>query len=85
MPDPLQPAAFICRGCNMSRPLKFAEKLNSYRLMKGLTIAGLAAHVKVDADTMERLLAGKNAPSAKNLVKIMTGLGVVFEPEDFEP
>ena len=84
MPDPMQPSLFFCPECNMSRPLKFAEKLNHYREMKGLTIAALSAHTKVDPDTMERLLAGKNAPSAINLVKIMNSLGVIFNPEDFE-
>lgn len=68
----------------MSRTLKFAEKLDSFRRMKNLTIANLSAIVGVDADTMERLLAGRNAPNAVNLVKIMRGLDIVFEPEDFE-
>jgi transcriptional regulator with XRE-family HTH domain len=68
----------------MSRTLKFAEKLNSFRLMKNLTVAQMSAIVRVDPDTMERLLAGRNAPNAVNLVKIMRGLEIVFEPEDFE-
>ncbi len=85
MPDPLQPSLFFCPECLMSRPLKFAEKLDSFRRMKGLTIAAMSAKVGVDPDTMERLLAGKNAPNAINLIKIMNGLEVVFEAEDFEP
>lgn len=66
------------------KTLKFAGKLDVFRRMKGLTIAELAALVKVDPDTMERLLAGRNAPNAANLIRIMNGLGVTFEPEDFE-
>jgi transcriptional regulator with XRE-family HTH domain len=68
----------------MSKSLKFAGKLDSYRRMKDLTIAQLSAKVKVDPDTMERLLAGRNAPNAINLLKIMRALEIVFEPEDFE-
>ena len=66
------------------RALKFAGKLDVYRRMKGLTIAGLSAKVGVHPDTMERLLAGKNAPSAGNLKRIEIGLGIQFEPSDFE-
>lgn len=84
MPDPLQPSLFFCPECLVSRPLKFAEKLDSFRRMKGLTIAQLSATTGVDADTMERLLAGTNAPNAKNLIKIMNGLEIVFEAEDFD-
>ncbi len=84
MPDACQPSSFFCPGCGMKRPLKFAGKLDDFRRMKGLTIARLSAIVGVDADTMERLLSGQNAPNAKNLIKIMRGLEVTFEPEDFE-
>jgi transcriptional regulator with XRE-family HTH domain len=66
------------------RHLKFAVKLDCYRRLKGLTITGMAALVKVDADTMERLLAGKNAPNASNLKRIERALEINFEPEDFE-
>lgn len=66
------------------KTLKFAGKLDIYRRLHGLTIAELSAHVKVNADTMERLLTGKNAPSAANLKRIEIALGIQFTPEDFE-
>lgn len=66
------------------RTLKFAGKLDVYRRMKGLTIAELSAKVGVNPDTMERLLTGKNAPSAANLKRIEIGLAIQFEPSDFE-
>jgi transcriptional regulator with XRE-family HTH domain len=68
----------------MSRPFKFAEKLDGYRRLKSLTIAALSAKVGVNADTMERLLTGQNAPSASNLKRIELGLDIQFTPEDFE-
>ena len=84
MPDDCQPSSILCAGCPMKKPLKFAGKLNAYRQMKGLTIARLSAIVGVDADTMERLLAGQNAPNAANLTRITRGLDIMFEPDDFE-
>lgn len=68
----------------MSRPLNFAGKLDVYRRMKGLTIAALAAKTKVNPDTMERLLAGRGHPSARNLKLIELALNVQFEPDDFD-
>ena len=68
----------------MSRPFKFAEKLNSYRGLKRLTIAALSAKVGVNPDTMERLLTGQNAPSAANLKRIELALEIQFLPEDLE-
>ena len=84
MADALQPSLFFCPECQVSRPFKFAEKLNSFRQMKSLTIAALSAKVGVNADTMERLLTGQNAPSASNLKRIELGLDIQFQPEDFE-
>lgn len=66
------------------KTLKFAGKLDVFRRMKGLTVAQLAAMVKVDPDTMERLLSGRNAPNAANLKRIEINLDIQFEPEDFE-
>ena len=66
------------------RYLKFAGKLDTYRRLHSLTIAQLSAKVGVNADTMERLLTGENAPNAANLKRIEKGLGIQFEPEDFE-
>lgn len=68
----------------MSRPFKFAGKLDIFRRMKGLTIAQLSAKVGVNPDTMERLLTGNNAPSASNLKRIELALDINFDPEDFE-
>lgn len=84
MPEVGQPSLFFCSGCQVSRPFKFAEKLDSFRRMKGLTIAALSAKVGVSPDTMERLLTGQNAPSASNLKRIELGLEIQFCPEDFE-
>lgn len=87
MPEPVQPSLFFCPGCGgvaVTNTPKFADKLDAYRRMKGLTIAKLSAVTGVDADTMERLLAGSNKPNALNLVKIMRSLEIQFEPEDFE-
>lgn len=84
MDHPRQPATFLCEAQEIMKALKFAGKLETFRRLKGLTVAALAANVGVDADTMERLLSGKNAPNALNLKKIERGLGIEFEPEDFE-
>jgi transcriptional regulator with XRE-family HTH domain len=84
MADPLQPSLFFCPECQVSRPFKFADKLNQYRGLKRLTIAALAAKVQVNPDTLERLLSGQNAPSAANLKRIENALDISFDPEDFE-
>lgn len=84
MSEPLQPSLFFCPGCQVSRPLKFAEKLDHFRRLKSLTIARLSAITGVDSDTLERLLAGSNAPNAVNLKKIERALDINFDPEDFE-
>lgn len=66
------------------RTLKFAGKLDVYRRLKALTIVELAEKVRVPAATMERFLTGHNAPSAATLKRIERGLGIDFDPEDFE-
>jgi transcriptional regulator with XRE-family HTH domain len=84
MPDPFQPSLILCGGEDPVKHLKFAGKLETYRQLKGLTIAALAEKVKISADTMERLLAGQNAPNAVNLKRIELALEINFSPEDFE-
>lgn len=84
MPDVKQPSLFFCPECQVSRPFKFAGKLDVFRRMKGLTIVALSAKVGVNPDTMERLLTGNNAPSAANLKRIELGLDIQFDPEDLE-
>ncbi len=84
MPQVRQPSLFLDRTERAMRTLKFAGKLDVYRRMNGLTIAELSAKVGVHPDTMERLLTGKNAPSAANLKRIEIGLGIQFEARDFE-
>lgn len=73
-----------CRGDAFMKTLKFACKLDVFRRLKGLTIVAMARKCDVDEDTMERLLSGRNAPNASNLLKIMRGLEITFEPTDFE-
>jgi transcriptional regulator with XRE-family HTH domain len=84
MSKDFQPALILCGEEDSVKALKFAGKLEVYRRMKGLTIAELSAKVKVHPDTIERLLSGKNAPSAANLKRIELGLDIQFEPDDFE-
>jgi transcriptional regulator with XRE-family HTH domain len=88
MPEASLPADFfpdvVCRCCEKMKHLKFAAKLDTYRRLKGLTISALSAKAGVDADTMERLLAGRNAPNAANLKRIERSLDINFDPEDFE-
>jgi len=66
------------------RSLRFGGKLDTYRRLKGLTIAELSERVGIPGATMERLLTGRNAPCAATLLRIMRTLEIHFEPEDFE-
>jgi transcriptional regulator with XRE-family HTH domain len=84
MPDQFQPSLILCGEDDPMRRLKFSGKLETYRQLKGLTIARFAEKVGIPADTMERLLAGSNAPNAANLKRIELALEINFRPEDFE-
>jgi len=68
----------------MTAALNFATKLDIYRRMKRLTIAGLAEKVGVTADRMEKLLSGDHEPRGGDVVRIERRLEIYFEPEDFE-
>lgn len=84
MDHEFQPSLILCGEDDPVRRLKFAGKLETYRQLKGLTIARMAEKVGIPADTMERLLAGANAPNASNLKRIELTLEINFRPEDFE-
>lgn len=66
--------------------LTFGAKLDLIRRALGLTRAEFAVKCGIKERTMDRLLAGENAPSARNLFLIVTRAGIsldAFGPEDF--
>lgn len=68
----------------VARVLKFRDKLDLFRRMKSLKVGDLANLCGLTADRMEDILEGKHAPCAADVLRIMAGLGITFEPEDFE-
>lgn len=76
-----------CRGGYMA--LKFAGKLDMFRVMKGWTIRTMAEKIwgsttPANMDRMEYLLAGKHEPKAGDIVRIERRLDIRFEADDFE-
>lgn len=62
-------------------------KLDLIRRAKGLTIGETARICDIPERTMERILAGKNKPTAGHLFGILRGLRIsldAFVTEDFE-
>lgn len=65
-------------------PLKFSDRLDNFRRLKGWTISELAERVGVPSERMEYLLSGKHQPGARDIVLIQKRLEIYFDPEDFE-
>lgn len=84
MSAPRQPLP-ILRGQERAEiPLRFALKLRLHLGMVRLSIAQAAEKSGVKHDRMEDLLSGKHKPLAADLLRVMYGLGIAFEPEDCE-
>lgn len=66
------------------RVLKFRNKLDLYRRMKGLTIKAISIRCGIDCERMEDILEGTHSPRAADVLRIMAALEIVFQPEDFE-
>src|SRR6185436_6491279 len=66
------------------RRLTPSTKLNAFRSLKGLTIGAMARKSGIAEKTMERFMAGQNAPTAASLMRIMRSFDISFDPEDFE-
>lgn len=74
MPRGLEPAEI---------PLRFALKLRMHLDMKRLTVAQAAEKVGVTKERMEDILSGAHQTETPDILRIMYGLGIYFEPEDF--
>lgn len=59
------------------------EKIREYRERKGMTQRDLAASIGVDASAVSLWESGKTAPTANNIVKLASILGVT--PGDLFP
>lgn len=69
------------------KTLKFGEKLDLLRRAQDLTYGELSVKAEVPGKTLERICAGKNAPSAAHFVRLMKALKIsleAVEPEDLE-
>lgn len=64
-------------------PLRFALKLRMHLDMKRLTVAQAAEKAGVTKERMEDILAGVHKTEAPDVLRIMYGLGIYFEPDDF--
>ena len=68
----------------MAIPLRFALKLRLHLQMARLTVAQAAEKSGVKTERMEDLCAGVHQPLAADVLRVSYGLGIAFEPEDFE-
>lgn len=84
MPTTRQPRRISSGIEGVMRTLKFGGKLDLYRRMHRLSISQLAEKVGVKYERMEDLLEAKHQPRAADVIRIMNGLNIFFEPEDFE-
>ncbi len=66
------------------RVLKFRDKLDLIRRMKGLKIGNFGKLCGLTPERMEDILEGTHAPCAADVLRIMRALEIRFEPEDFE-
>lgn len=64
--------------------LRFSDKLDIYRRLKGLTISEMAHQIKSDPKHLEYLLTGKHQPKPSEALRMMDIFQIKFEPEDFE-
>lgn len=64
-------------------PLRFALKLRMHLDMKRLSVAQAAEKSGVTKERMEDILAGVHKTEAPDVLRIMYGLGIYFEPDDF--
>lgn len=68
----------------MSNPLKFSSKLKLYRRMKDLNVSDAAKMSGMPTARYEDIESGQHEPRAGDILRIMHGLGIRLEPEDFE-
>ena len=79
-----QPRNFGYERESLMRLLKFRDKLDIYRRLKGLKVRDLAELTGIERDRMEDIYEGTHAPRAADVLRIMRGLQINFQPEDFE-
>lgn len=79
-----QPRNFGYEENKLMRLLKFRDKLDVYRQLKGLKVRDLAKLTGIERDRMEDIYEGTHAPKAADVLRIMRGLEIKFVPEDFE-
>lgn len=66
------------------RVLKFRDKLAIYRELRSLKIGEMAKLCGLKPERMEDILEGTHAPHPADVLRIMRGLDIKFEPGDFE-
>lgn len=79
-----QPREILRRNGAAPHPLRFALKLRLHLQMSRLTVAQGAEKSGVSNSRMEDLCAGAHCPLAADVLRVSYGLGIAFEPEDFE-
>lgn len=79
-----QPQSILRGQERVELPLRFALKLRLHLDMTRQSVAQAAEKSGVKHDRMEDLLSGKHKPLAADLLRVMYGLNIAFEPEDCE-
>lgn len=79
----LQPRGIDRGNESVEIPLRFALKLRLHLDMKRLSVAQAAEKSGVTKERMEDILSGAHKVEAPDLLRVMYGLGIYFEPEDF--
>lgn len=55
---------------------RFVENAARLRIARGLSIQALADSIDMDRSQLSEILAGKNCPTLKTMLRIATGLAV---------
>lgn len=84
MNDQRQPRPILRGQQPAELPLRFALKLRLHLDMTRQSVSQAAEKSGVKAERMEDLLSGKHKPLAADLLRVMYGLGIAFEPQDCE-
>lgn len=66
------------------RVLKFRDKLDLLRQMRGQKISEFSKICGLKPERMEDILEGTHAPHVSDVLRIMDALEIKFVPEDFE-
>lgn len=66
------------------KPLNFGEKLKLFRRMRKMSMAEAARKTGVTPERYEDIEEAMHEPRAGDILRIMRGLDIFFDPEDFD-